>query len=78
MKVLFAVFVLWFYTSVNAQSFSGKLMNPLEKMPEMDIMIWPMGMDNAVNIGKLTARAYWNFTFLTSHFLASMKPMIVG
>lgn len=63
MKVLFAVFVLWFYTSVNAQSFSGKLMNPLEKMPEMDIMIWPMGMDKAVNIGKLTAEGILEFHF---------------
>lgn len=45
MKVLFAVFVLWFYTSVNAQSFSGKLMNPLEKMPEMDINDLANGVD---------------------------------
>ena len=72
MKVLFAVFVLWFYTSVNAQSFSGKLMNPLEKMPEMDIMIWPMGMDKAVNIGKLTAEGILEFHFPDqSIFLAS-------
>ncbi|EMQ94513.1 hypothetical protein D778_00466 [Xanthomarina gelatinilytica] len=47
----------------HTQTHTGKLENPLKNMPEMDIVLWPMGMDSAVNIGKLTANGTLEFNF---------------
>ncbi|WP_323028387.1 hypothetical protein [Gelidibacter japonicus] len=45
------------------QTLTGKLENPLQNMPEMDIVLWPLGMDSAVTIGKLTANGTLEFNF---------------
>lgn len=47
----------------HTQTLTGKLENPLQNMPEMDIVLWPLGMDSAVTIGKLTANGTLEFNF---------------
>ncbi|RYH74843.1 hypothetical protein EVU94_07450 [Flavobacteriaceae bacterium 144Ye] len=49
--------------SGHTQSFTGKLENPLQNMPEMDIVLWPLGLDSAVTIGKLTTNGTLEFNF---------------
>ncbi len=49
--------------SGHTQTHTGKLENPLKNMPEMDIVLWPMGMDSAVTIGKLTTNGTLEFNF---------------
>lgn len=53
----------------HTQTLTGKLENPLQNMPEMDIVLWPLGMDSAVTIGKLTANGTLEFNFPEKNWL---------
>ena len=66
--------------SGHTQSFTGKLENPLQNMPEMDIVLWPLGLDSAVTIGKLTTNGTLEFNFSEKEAFQSAnaeKQMVV-
>ncbi|WP_417867132.1 hypothetical protein [Xanthomarina gelatinilytica] len=63
MKSIITLLVLSLFALGHSQTLTGKLENPLQNMPEMDIVLWPLGLDNAVTIGKLTANGTLEFNF---------------
>lgn len=63
MKSILILFATIVFTTGQTQTLTGKLENPLKNMPEMDIVLWPLGMDSAVTIGKLTAKGTLEFNF---------------
>lgn len=63
MKSILILFATIVFTTGQTQTLTGKLENPLKNMPEMDIVLWPLGMDRAVTIGKLTTNGTLEFNF---------------
>lgn len=64
MKSILILFATIIFTTGQTQTLTGKLENPLQNMPEMDIVLWPLGLDSAVTIGKLTVNELWNLISL--------------
>ncbi len=63
MKKLFTFLLLLLSVSGSGQTLTGKLVNPLKGKKQMDIAIWPLGLDRSITIGKLKADGTLVFTF---------------
>ncbi len=63
MKKLFTLLTLLLSVLGSAQTLTGKLVNPLKGMKQMDIEILPLGLDRSITIGKLKADGTLEFTF---------------
>ncbi len=63
MKKLLTLLALLLCALGSAQTYTGKLVNPLKGMKGMDIAIWPLGLDKSISIGQLKADGTLEFTF---------------
>ena len=63
MKQVLTLLLLLTCTLGNSQTLKGKLINPLKGMKQMDIAIWPLGLDKSISIGQLTADGTLEFEF---------------
>lgn len=61
--LFFSYFLIGSTAVGHSQTLTGKLANPLKGMKQMDIVIWPLGLDRSITIGQLTADGSLEFTF---------------
>src|SRR5690606_10771993 len=62
MKKLLTLLALLLCALGSAQTYTGKLVNPLKGMKGMVIAIWPLGLDKSISIGQLKADGTLEFT----------------